>query len=62
MGFTKDLKNRFSILNGPKYFSSGMFQSYLVFLPAKKTLNILVALLGFICGNLMECQKKILKM
>ena len=62
MGFTKDLENKFSILNRPKYFSSGMFQNYLVFLPAKKTLNILVALLGFICGNLMECQKKILKM
>ena len=27
----------------------------------KNTLNILVALLGFIHGNLMECQKKILK-
>ena len=28
--------NKFSILNGVKYFSSGIFQSYLVFKPAKK--------------------------
>ena len=28
--------NKFSILNGAKYFSSGIFQNYLVFLPAKK--------------------------
>ena len=27
----------------------------------KNTLNILVALLGLICRNLMDCQKKILK-
>ena len=27
----------------------------------KNTLNILLALLGLIRGNLMECQKKILK-
>ena len=28
--------NKFSILNGAKYFSSGVFQNYLVFIPAKK--------------------------
>ena len=33
---TKDLISRFSILNGAKYFSSGIFQNYLVFIPAKK--------------------------
>ena len=33
--FTKDLVNKFSILNGAKYFSSGIFKSYLVFIPAK---------------------------
>ena len=27
----------------------------------KNTLNILVALLRFICGNVMECQKEMLK-
>ena len=33
---TKDLINKFSILYGAKYFSSGIFQSYLVLIPAKK--------------------------
>ena len=28
--------NKFSILNGAKYFSSGIFQNYLVFTPARK--------------------------
>ena len=35
-GLTNDLMNKFSILNGAKYFSSGMFQNYLVFIPVKK--------------------------
>ena len=35
-GLTKDLINKFSILNGAKYFSSGIFQNYLVFTSAKK--------------------------
>ena len=35
-GLTKDLINRFSILHGAKYFSLGIFQNYLVFIPAKK--------------------------
>ena len=33
---TKDLINKFSILNCAKYFSLGMFQIYLVFIPTKK--------------------------
>ena len=28
--------NKFSILNGAKYFSFGIFQNYLVSIPAKK--------------------------
>ena len=28
--------NKFSILKGSKYFYSGVFQNYLVFIPAKK--------------------------
>ena len=32
---TKDLINKFSILNGAHFFS-GIFQNYLVFIPAKK--------------------------
>ena len=51
--------NKFSILNGVKYFSSGIFQNELVFVPAKKYIK--VALLGLIPSNLMENQKKILK-
>ena len=35
-GLTKDLINEFTILNGAKYLSSGIFQTYLVFVPAKK--------------------------
>ena len=35
-GLTKDLIDRFSILNGAKYFSSEIFQNYLVFIPANK--------------------------
>ena len=32
----KDLMNKSSILNGAKYFSLGIFQNDLVFIPAKK--------------------------
>ena len=35
-GLTKDLINKLSFLTGAKYFSSGIFQNYLVFIPAKK--------------------------
>ena len=57
-GLTKDLINKFSILNRTKCFPSGIFQNYLVFILAKNTLNILVALIGMNRGNPMECQKK----
>ena len=30
---TKDLINKYKILNGANYFSSGMLQNYLVFVP-----------------------------
>ena len=35
-GLTKDLINMFSILNGAKYLTSGIFQNFLVFISAKK--------------------------
>ena len=57
-GLTNDLINKFSIVNAAKYFSLGIYQNYLVFIPAKK---ILMALLGLNHGNLMACQKKALK-
>ena len=54
--------DKFSILNGERHISSGIFQNDLVFIPQlKNAWNILVALLGFDCGNLMECHKKVLK-
>ena len=53
--------NKFSILNVAKYFSLGILQNYLAFIPAKNKLNILVALLGLNRGNLIKFQKKILK-
>ena len=31
--------NKFSILNGSKYFPSGIFQNYLVFIPSKKDIK-----------------------
>ena len=34
-GLKKYLLNKFSILNGAKYFSPGIFQNYLVFIPVK---------------------------
>ena len=36
IGLTKDLIDRFSILSRAKYFSSGIFQNYLLFIPANK--------------------------
>ena len=57
----KYLIDKFNIANGPKYFSSGIFQNYLVFVPGKTYIKNLVALLGLIRGNLMEFQKKKLK-
>ena len=35
-GLTRDLIDKFSTHNGPKYFSSGIFPSYLGFIPAAK--------------------------
>ena len=58
---TKGLINKYSILNGAKYFYSGIFENYLLFIPPKNILNILMVLLRLIRGNLMEFKKKILK-
>ena len=51
--------DKISIPNGAKYFSSGIFQNYLVFII--NTLNVFMPINEFIFGNLMECQKKVLK-
>ena len=66
-GLTKDLINKFKVLNGTKYFSSGIFQNYLVFIPAKKYIKYLnlqlhkLSLLELILRNVGKWQKKILK-
>ena len=38
-GLTKDLINKFSILNEAKCFSLGIFQNYLVFMQTKKSIK-----------------------
>ena len=38
-GLTKDLINRYRILNGAKIFSSAVLQNYLVFLSANKNIK-----------------------
>ena len=60
-GSTKYLINKYSILNEEKCFYSEISQIYIVFITAKNKLNILVTLLEFIQGNLMQCRKKVLK-
>ena len=39
-GLTKDLLNKSSILNGAKYFSSGILQNYLVFISTKSDMKM----------------------
>ena len=55
---TQGLVSKFNILTGAKYLSSGIFQNYSLFIPAKKYIKISVALIH---GNLIDYQKKILK-
>ena len=40
-GLAKDLINKFSILNGAKHFSFGIFRKHLAFIPAKKYIKYL---------------------
>ena len=40
-GLTKDLIDKCGIINGAKYFSLGIFQNYLIFIPAKKFSDII---------------------
>ena len=51
-GWTKDLMDNCSILNGAKCFSSGIFQNYIVFIAAEKYIKYFT---GNNRGNLMEC-------
>ena len=47
-GLTKDLINKYKILHGRKYFSSGILQNYSLLV---NTLNILVAPMKSIYGK-----------
>ena len=47
-GLTRDLINKYKILNGRKYFSSGILQNYSLLV---NTLNILVAPMKSIYGK-----------
>ena len=42
---TKGLINKYSILNGTKYFSPGILQNYLVFISAKKYFNFFLSIM-----------------
>ena len=42
----KSLINKYSTLNGAKYFSLGMFQNYLIFIPAKTYIKYLCGITG----------------
>ena len=42
-GLTKDLIDKFGIINGANYFSLGIFQNYLLFIPAKKYLKYFIS-------------------
>ena len=57
---TKYLINKFGIINAAKYFSSGIFQNCLVFIPAKKYIKSF-SYTTWIHSWKMEFQKKILK-
>ena len=56
-GLSKDLINKFNIINEAKKISSEIFQNFLVFISAGKYLKYFKALLGLIRRNPMECQK-----
>ena len=51
-GWTKDLIDNCSILKRAKCFSSGIFQNYIVVIPAEKYIKYFT---GNNRGNLMEC-------
>ena len=54
---TKDLINKYKIVNGAKYLPLGILQTFLVFISA----NFLVAPQKFFHGNLRQYQKKVLE-
>ena len=59
-GLTVGLINKYSILNGAKYFSMDRLQNYLVFLTFRKYVFIFETnkIMIFLHGNLQDCQKE----
>ena len=57
----KDLIDKFSILNGAKYFAFEIFKNYLVFVPAIKHITHFHRTTQKSRENLMEYKKKVLK-
>ena len=57
------MTNKFSILNGANYFSSGIFRNYLVFILATKHIKYFggTTEINFWKSNGMSGQKKLLK-
>ena len=60
-GLTKDMVNKYRILNGAKYFSSGVLQNYIVFISASKSIELFIGSQPIINGNLKEYLKNFLK-
>ena len=57
-GLTKDLINKYKILNIANYLSLGILQNYLILIPARKYFRFLVVNQKFVLENLMESHKK----
>ena len=53
--------NKYSILNEEKYFYYGTLPNFFGLIPAKNALNVLVSLLEYFRGNILEYQEKVLK-
>ena len=49
---TKTLINKYSILNGEKYFYSRILQNYFVFIPAKKYIKYFSGTIWFLWSDL----------
>ena len=60
-GLTEDLLNKYKVLNGAKYFSSGVLPNYLAFTSANICFKFFSRALEIVHGNLQKYQKKVLK-
>ena len=58
-GFTKDLINWYSILNGVKYFVEDVSQNYLYLNQSLSVFKRLLVLIKFLHANLKDCQRRV---